>query len=173
MIAFTKKDLHQKFIIGVLQRYFKKYWLKHTLSHWTGAVTLFLLQHVCKTKPLQVSVWIKNRQLQLFGSKCFNRISKLQVLHSIGKRGNRYKVFYRKPVLKNSRMTVQYEKSATRKKFNMKTWRKFSVKRVQQKKQHVNSATRKNSNMKRVQHGKNAIWKECNKKKVQDQKSTT
>ena len=46
-------------------------------------------------------------------------------------------------------MAVQYEKSETPKKFNMK--------KVQQKKQHVNSVTRKKSNMKRVQHGKSVI----------------
>ena len=44
------------------------------------------------------SIWVfeKNEQLQLFGSKCFNRISKLQVLHSIWKTGNRFKVFLQK-----------------------------------------------------------------------------
>ena len=112
------------------------------------AMIPFLLQHSCKTKTLHLGV-----KMELFSSNWFNRIYKLSGLQKTYS-------------WKNTRMTVQHEKSATRRKRNMK--------RVQHmKKQHENSATRKKSSMKIVQCGKRATWKECNIESVLYEKSVT
>ena len=55
------------------------------LSHSVGAFILPLLQHVCKKKTDRIWVFEKNQQLGLLGSKWFNRIYYLHVLHSAHK----------------------------------------------------------------------------------------
>ena len=63
----------------------------------------------------------KNKQLGLLGSKCFNRIYNLHVLHSAHKQKAVAATFSTENLfLKNSVMSVQHEKSATLGKGNMK-----------------------------------------------------
>ena len=90
----------------------------------------------------------KNYQLELLGSKCFNRSSKLHVLHSTYKKGNLSEVFNGKPVLTihawQCNMKVKHEESAIQK-----------------------------GGMKIVQHVKGVTWKECNIEQVQYEESAT
>ena len=132
----------------------------------------FLTTACLQNKNTSTECLKKNQQLQLFGSKCFNRTSKLQVYRLYIKRQS-LQSFTQKTCSEKFTHDSAIWKEWKTKKVQHENMKKVNMKKVQQKKQHVNSVTRKKSNMKRVQHGKSLIWKECNKKNVQDQKSAT
>ena len=120
------------------------------LSHSVGAFILPLLQHVCKKKTDWIWVFEKNQQLGLLGSKWFNRIYYLHVLHSAHKQ---------EAVAATFSTENLFLKKFTH---DSAAWKEFNTR----KRQHEKNAAQKR-NMKIVQHGKRATWKKRNIKQVQ------
>ena len=128
--------------------------------HLSCKIENFILITTCLQNIHSLSGCLKkNYQLELLGSKCFNRISKLHVLHSTYKKGNLSEVFNGKPVLTIHAWQCNM-KSETRRK-------------CKTKRRHENNATRKRSNMKIVQHRASAIWRKCNMEIAKQEKGAT